>query len=87
MRAMRILVGGMLLALALAARAQSAGGAPDSADDGTDPTRLNATAALSYEHLDLRKGKRPDTLSLRGILPLPRLGATSIQLEVQLLDF
>ncbi len=75
------LLGALALSTACAtgASAQEAGAA---VDNGTDPTRLNRTVTLSYEHLELLGGADIGTASLRYSLPVTPDKRTAVQIKV-----
>jgi len=57
-------------------------GVGNSADNGTDPTKLSSTIAVQHEHLALREGARSDTMKLTYTLPLGEQRNASVRFRV-----
>ncbi len=56
--------------------------ASNSADNGTDPTKMSSTIAVQHEHLALRNGARSDTMKLSYTLPLGEQRKASVRFRV-----
>lgn len=81
------LVAAMAAGLAImspgAVLAQSADGSADTADDGTDPTKLSRKLSVSLEHLDISAAGYNNTLLLKYDQPISADGATSINVTLR----
>jgi hypothetical protein len=70
---------GAIAALAFAGPAVAQSTAPD---NGTDPTKLSTSAAVQYEHFDLRQNGSSGTLKLSYTVPLGAKRDYSLRLRV-----